>query len=411
MSCPVCDYKIAKQENYESNENSKHYFQVVFMLTDDCNFRCNYCFEQHKNSTYMTKEIAKTFIDKMFDFKDYKDYWNYYFNENDELDYIGFKFFGGEPFLNVDVMEFIISYFTFKCNEDLSKYSKRLENFRCDIVTNGSLLNTIKSQEFLDKYIDKLDVHITFEGVQAYHDSCRFFKGTKKGTYQTVLENIKWYTKRYNRKIQSKVTITPLNVSYLYEAFCSLRELGEEQIYMEFQDDTDLWNSKHVEIADSQYKLIVNDLLKHPNTIFVPFFIYDTPSIKSILFKGCAIGRNYITLEANGDFYPCYRFSNITVDEEISSKYLIGNYKDGIFKKSKSTLDEIWKWTPEKKYVDNDCKMCLLPTHCNDCAASNLQFNGDLDKSLKWSCELLKTEHKWALIYNYYKEIGKDEVK
>lgn len=409
MSCPVCDYKDAKEERYLENLKPNKRFIVVFMVTDECNFRCTYCFEKNKHSTFMSKEIAKTFIDKMFDFKDYKDYWGSYYNEEDDIEYITFQFFGGEPFLNIELMDFIISYFTFKCNEDLSKYKNRLEHFDFNIITNGSLLKTPKAQEFLDKYIDKGSINITFEGVKEYHDSCRFFKNTKQGTFDTVYENVKWYKERYNKSIRSKITITPDNVKYMYQCYCYLKELGENNCYMKFQDDTKDWNEEHERIADAQYKLIVNDLLQHPEMHFSSFII-DKPSINRILYSGCGVGRNYITVESNGDLYPCYRFSDITVSNDIANEHLIGNYKDGIFKKSDAVFQKVWRAKSKKKYIDHDCLTCVLSKNCNECFASNLEFNGDYDESIKYSCKMQKLEHKWALIYNYYREIGKNEI-
>ena len=59
-----------------------------FILSDECNLRCTYCFVDHKKNL-MTREIGKKGIDFLFDGA-------LETNKN----FIGITFFGGEPTLH-----------------------------------------------------------------------------------------------------------------------------------------------------------------------------------------------------------------------------------------------------------------------------------------------------------------------
>ena len=396
MEC--CDFKFVKAKNLKERLAPQKMFYAVFMITDDCNFQCTYCFEK-KKKRYLTKEQATTFIDKMFDFKDYKDYWGSYYQEGDDIETIQFMLFGGEPFLNVELMEYIMDYFISKCNEDLTKYQHRLDTFRATIITNGSLINTEQSIKFLDKYHERLELSITLEGCKSFHDSCRFFKGTKTGTYDLVKKNFLWYKERYGN-VGSKVTISPNNVDKMYDCYLALKDLGMKSIHMTFQADTDKWNEEHEKIANEQFKLIMEDLLKNPDIHYSQFDIdtYD----RSFIRLGCNVGRSAITLDCDGYFYPCYQFTELVQTSKKAKSARLGHVDEGIT--NNQFCNTLWSWGDKVRYDTYECKTCTEPSQCTSCVGNNYKYSDDLSISKKWNCGMLKVQAKYALIYNYLKE-------
>ena len=70
---------------------------VTLTLTEACNLHCTYCYEHHSSNRIMNISTAKTIIDREF-------------NDLVGYDSIEFDLFGGEPFLEFDLMRNITEY-------------------------------------------------------------------------------------------------------------------------------------------------------------------------------------------------------------------------------------------------------------------------------------------------------------
>ena len=80
---------------------------ITFQITDDCNLCCSYCYQINKGHHKMPFEIAKTLIDELL--HNDKLIENYVKSKN-SLGVI-LEFIGGEPLLEVDLIDQIIDYF------------------------------------------------------------------------------------------------------------------------------------------------------------------------------------------------------------------------------------------------------------------------------------------------------------
>lgn len=86
--------------------------QLTFVVTQDCNLRCKYCYMTDKNNkNIMDFDTAKKIID--------------FFVDNRDLifttDYVVLDFIGGEPLLEIELIDNIIDYFiltTYKKNQN-----------------------------------------------------------------------------------------------------------------------------------------------------------------------------------------------------------------------------------------------------------------------------------------------------
>ncbi len=116
------------------------YVQIAyFILTENCNFGCSYCFvkrdaEARAGARVMSLETALGGLD--------------FFCEQISRDKVRFEeekniiFYGGEPLLNIEVLQFIV--------EKVSEYQeigKLPQNTRLSIITNGSLLSEETSSQ------------------------------------------------------------------------------------------------------------------------------------------------------------------------------------------------------------------------------------------------------------------------
>lgn len=134
---------------------------LTFIVTEDCNLRCKYCYVTHKSSNArMTFETAKKFIDYIFKIK------------RNEQHAVILDFIGGEPFLEIDLIDQICDYFKIKAFELNDEW---YWNYRINVCTNGVNYNAEKIQNFIKKNHMKLSVTISIDGIKEKHDMQRVF--------------------------------------------------------------------------------------------------------------------------------------------------------------------------------------------------------------------------------------------
>ena len=88
-SCEEC-------EKQNESHQKKTLGRLVIHLANDCNLRCVYCYAN--GGVYKSKHdiLKREMADKIIDA---------FFNQYDEIEHI--QFFGGEPLLNMDMLEYI----------------------------------------------------------------------------------------------------------------------------------------------------------------------------------------------------------------------------------------------------------------------------------------------------------------
>ena len=154
------------RKQYQQMRSSKIY-QLMILPTYQCNVRCWYCTQHHRNVMLSKEDIKKI-----------KKHIEWYLSQH-ELEGFHLSWFGGEPMLNFQCVEEITNYAKEYCEKhDLS--------FSVSITTNGTLL----SKEYLEKMSDLgfTFFQITIDGTQEYHDSVKKLKD--KSAYETTLRNI-----------------------------------------------------------------------------------------------------------------------------------------------------------------------------------------------------------------------------
>ena len=115
------ELKDLRRDLYMSRFNTKR-LSLTIAPTSDCNFRCVYCFEQNSiRKEYMSKETMNHII-------------NLVKSKSEEIKHLSITWYGGEPILALNQIEYMTESFLKICNENKIKYYS-------DIVTNGYLLN------------------------------------------------------------------------------------------------------------------------------------------------------------------------------------------------------------------------------------------------------------------------------
>ena len=150
------------------------------LITNRCNFNCSYCYEQDRSGD-MKWETMKRLIDWMIIGYDPSRFVNTHSNFN-------INFFGGEPFLNWEVMKK-----TFEYVEGIRKQNGII--FSLAILTNGSIWNK-EIHNFLARYKysmgKRLKLQVSIDGCEESHNANRPMIGGED-SFKLVSENIKKY--------------------------------------------------------------------------------------------------------------------------------------------------------------------------------------------------------------------------
>ncbi len=327
---------------------------ITFIVTKDCQLACKYCYLVGKNTNErMSFETAKQAINYILGNE------NLFPNES-----VAFEFIGGEPFLEIDLIDKICDYI----KKELYRLNHRWFNdYVFGFTTNGLNYGSEKIQRFIEKNKSHLNIGITIDGTKKKHDLNRVYKNSGKGSYDDVVKNIPLYVTQF-QQANTKVTISSADIPYITESVLHLYELGIHTIHINcvfenvWKDGDDiLFESQLVQLADA---IIDNDLYKNHECSFFNEKI--GKPLDPVLRNNnwCGSGK-MLSIDAAGNFYPCTRFAQYSLRDKEA--WIIGNIHDGIDKNKLRpflTLDRCTQSTPE-------CINCEVAEGCAWCQGEN----------------------------------------
>lgn len=126
---------------------------VTFIVTKDCQLACKYCYLVGKNNQeQMSFETAKKAVDYILDneqmFKEESIVWD---------------FIGGEPLIEVELIDRISDYIKLKMYEMNHHW---FDAYRFNLTTNGINYNSKAVQKYVEKNHDHLNIEITIDGTE-----------------------------------------------------------------------------------------------------------------------------------------------------------------------------------------------------------------------------------------------------
>ena len=376
---------------YFYEENNKFTRNITFQITDDCNLCCSYCYQHNKGHHKMPFEVAKKLIDGIL--TNDKSINNYVKSEN--AIGIVLEFIGGEPFLEVDLIDKIIDYFIEKC---IILHHPWIDRFRVSICSNGVLYFTPKVQEFIKKHQTHLSFTISIDGNKTLHDACRVFPdGT--GSYDLAIKAAKHYRKYYDAILSSKMTLSPDNINFVFPALVNLWENDYNFIYCNCIYEKG-WTIEHAKILYYELKKVADYLLNnHLERIKGTSILnLDLSQQKNISDKNfCGGDGNMLAVDYKGDLYPCLRYMESSIGQS-QLPYIIGNVNDGIGY-NQQTKDMIAGLdVTYKSQSPQECLDCPVSSECGWCSALNYQEFGTINKRTTYTCLM----HKARVLANYY---------
>ena len=345
---------------------------MIVELTNACNMRCKYCFENYqtveRSTVVMTKDILKNSIDFLIQGRD-----------NCHL-----TFFGGEPTICKDLIIYAMEYGNQVAHEN-GKY------ISYSIVTNGTLLD----EEFIDELNNNnVNIVFSFDGNEFSQNKFRPM-ANGDGSFSIVNENLKiLLNKRKDERFGHLIirpTITADTLPLLNTIYHNLVNMGckevsfslvsakEEHSYAINYDKLDSLRDAYSEMVDDYYAELQSG--KSFNKFFEGILSRLTNRIASDKFCDC--GKRYIAIDAKGDVYPCEGFMGV-------EEYKIGNIID-------KNIDK-FVVNPQKVDENDDCKNCWARHLCGgSCYHEAWMRTGSVDKRSPLVCETYRISFEVAL--------------
>lgn len=342
---------MTRNRNEWQDGRAKH---ITFIVTKDCQLACKYCYLVGKNSNErMPWKVAKRAIDHILDCEaDMKE------------DSVVWDFIGGEPFLEIDLIDRICDYLK---TEMFVRNHHWFNSYRFSFSTNGINYHTDKVQRFIQKNHEHLSIGITIDGTERKHDLNRVYKGDGRGSYADVVRNIPLWLKQFPGA-GTKVTISSDDIPYIKESVMHLYSLGihEVNINCVFED---VWRKGDDLRFEEQLMQLADAIIDggYYEDYACSFFSERLGKPLDCVTQNqnwCGAGR-MLAVDAEGNFYPCTRFAQYSLRSKKA--WIIGNIRDGIDKNKLRpflTLDRCTQ-SPQK------CIDCEVAEGCAWCQGEN----------------------------------------
>ena len=326
---------------------------LILELTQQCNFRCEYCvysghykYERKHQNTKMSKEMIDKVVDK-------------YFCTENSPEYV--SLYGGEPLLQFPLIQYLM--------QEIEKKGKHPEYA---MTTNGSfVLNKIIAQFLVDK---KVHLTISFDGLN--HDLYRKTINHEQTSAMIfkALELIKRIDEDYfNEYISLSITLSPpYHLAENAKYFNSHKLLSKLKLLVNMVNDQDSDFFDGIDIKKEKHKLsddyimlaeefIQMDGVEKPfhKALFADAMLRIEDRVMSLQTKAyppgpCEPGKNRLFITATGKKYMCERVGNYGC---------LGNIEDE--NKPVELYHKVL--TDLKKCITPYCKECLYVRICDAC--------------------------------------------
>lgn len=158
-------YVLEQQFEFYRKVYSQDNLKITLAPTTACNFKCPYCFEKNKKSTFIKEKTILNLVD--------------FINDHENAKKLYLTWYGGEPLLAINQIDRILTLISEKTN---------LEIVHHNIITNGYLFDKRAIAVF--KKFPLNSIQITLDGLKDTHDESRILIGSEKGSFDTILNNI-----------------------------------------------------------------------------------------------------------------------------------------------------------------------------------------------------------------------------
>lgn len=368
-----------KDESFVVGSSNLNIKALCLNVAHLCNMKCEYCFASqgdfNTKKGLMSIEVAQDAIDFLID-------------QSGERHFLEVDFFGGEPLLNMPVIEQTVYYAR-------RRGAETGQQFNFTLTTNGVLL-TDKIMDFIIAH--DISIILSLDGRPEVNDRHRLLNNGQ-GSYDIVLPNIKKAIARKPVSYYVRGTFTRHNLGFSQDVQ-HMAEQGIESLSMEPAVGVGgEYSIRHQDVPAvlSEYEKLTQVLIDHYDKgQTLDFFHFNLDLQKGpCLAKrmtGCGAGTEYLVITPEGDIYPCHQF----VGHE---EFYMGNLKE---KQISGGMRDIFG----ANHLENkiECTKCWARYFCGGgCHANNYFRNQDISIPDDISCQMHKKRIEAALYFEVYK--------
>ncbi len=325
-----------------------------FILTENCNLRCTYCFEKNTRAInkYMSKETAFRGIDFLFQEA-----------IKNQTNPINITWFGGEPALCPGLMSEMMDYAEQQAKEKEKEVTYHL-------ITNGTIYNE-QIEEFLEKWYDtkgkNVTIQLSIDGIPAIQDKKRPCADSRRQSSILVKEAVAKYKKFFadheipEDNLHIHACVSKDSLPFLYESYQYFTgELGIRNSRFSWVIE-DSWEDSDLEIFSQQLGLITSKLCRiTTNRKRFPFKHFHQCS-------GCSSGRKLVCFDTEGTIYPCHRF--FFYDKAKRKEMELGSlyHETSLNEEKRKAFIEF----RDESVTNRPCQICIAVNH---------EYTGRLDR-------------------------------
>ncbi len=356
---------------------------VTFIVTKDCQLACRYCYLVGKNKVgRMDFEIAKKAVDYLLKKREL-------FSEKSII----WEFIGGEPFIEINLIDQISDYIKRRIFAENHPWSN---SYRFSFTTNGLLYHHQNVQNYIEKNKPYISLGITIDGTKRKHDLQRVYTDGR-GSYDDVVKNIPLWLKQFPES-RTKVTVSSEELPYIKESILHLWNLGIKYININVvfenvwkEGDDTLFEEQLIQLAD----VIIDERLYQEHTCsFFQKHIGKMLDCTTENTNWCGAGR-MLSIDHEGNFYPCTRFAQYSLQNK--KPLIVGNVEDGI------NLNKLRPFLTLERTTQSprECIECEIGSGCAWCQAANYD-NSDTETIFQRRMYICKMHKARVRANNYY---------
>lgn len=372
---------FSPEPNFSARPGGGQLKALCLHVAHDCDLRCRYCFAATGSyggyRSLMTFETGKAAVDMLF--------------ASGAIVY-EIDFFGGEPLLNLTVVEEIAAY----ARKRAQALGKKVN---LTLTTNGFAMDSSVRDRLVA--LD-LAIILSHDGRERVHNANR---PQPKGlpSYKQVMGNILELVPRLGENYYLRGTYTAHNLDFCEDIRhwldLGLRRFSLEPVVLPAGNEMAL-TPNDLPLLQEQYWQLAEMAVAEPFTFFHFNLDWERGQCGARRAAGCGAGVEYLAVSADGTLYPCHQF----VGEE---RWQMGDVHSGI--KNNSLKDRFMGLGIETKA---ECRNCWARYHCGGgCHANAWWSNGDLKAPYELGCRLLKIRTEVAIYLKVRQALNQESIE
>lgn len=391
-------------------EENKQVLQITFQVTEDCCLACTYCYQHNKRKNKISFDIAKKVIDDLLNDK-------YDFINTNNANGLIIEFIGGEPFLEIKLIQQITDYYF---TQAILKHHAWLLRTKISICSNGILYFNPEVQAYFKKYSSFISFCISIDGNKELHDSCRIDLNGN-GSYDRAIAAVKHYRTNYKADINTKMTLAPENLIFLYPSIIDLINNGYTQISLNCVFEN-VWTDSDPIILYEELKKVADYLIDSNLYNKINLSIFDEKIGDSLpetensnWCGGCLFDDrgNGFAIDYQGKIYSCIRYMDSSLNGKQPALHL-GDIYHGIAYTNleKENISKLSNITRKSQSTD-ECFYCPVASGCAWCSAFNYEETGTPNQRVIYICKMHKARVLANIYYwnKLYKTVNIDKYK